>query len=319
MVTGAPLRIVFFGTPRFAVASFDALLKSRHTVIGVVTRADRPRGRGQKVSDAPIKTRALDAGVAVLQPEKLSDAAFLGRLHSLGADLGVVVAYGKILSDAVLSIPRLGFVNVHGSLLPKYRGAAPIHRAVIAGETGTGVTIMRVVKALDAGPMLARATHPIGPDETSDALEVALAERGASLLIETVDALADGLAREEPQDDTAATYAPRLTKADGVVAWTSTAAKIHNQIRGLHPWPHAFTFHQGKRLILLRSSLDDAGTATGPPGAILDAAGDRLVVAAGDGALRLLDVQSEGKRPTTAREFLAGHRLAVGDRLTASA
>src|ERR1051326_6174118 len=159
MVTGAPLRIVFFGTPRFAVASFDALLKSRSTVIGVVTRADRPRGRGQKVSDAPIKTRALDAGVAVLQPEKLSDAAFLGRLHSLGADLGVVVAYGKILSDAVLSIPRLGFVNVHGSLLPKYRGAAPIHRAVIAGETGTGVTIMRVVKALDAGPMLARATH----------------------------------------------------------------------------------------------------------------------------------------------------------------
>ena len=320
MVTVGALRVVFFGTPQFAVPTFDALLRSRHTVVGVVTRADRPRGRGQRTTDAPIKARATDARVAVLQPERLADPAFLDSLRALDADIGVVVAYGKILTDAVLAIPRLGLVNVHASLLPKYRGAAPIHRAIVAGEPETGVTIMRVVKALDAGPMLARLSRPIGPDDTSDDLERHLADRGAGLLVETVDAIADGRAREQVQDDAAATYAPRLTKDDGVVDWRSSAAHIHNQIRGLRPWPHAFTFHHGKRLILLRSIAEREALAERPgsrSGTILEAAGDRLIVATGTGALRLTEIQSEGKRPMAVRDFLAGHHLAAGDRLSA--
>ncbi|HEY6212407.1 MAG TPA: methionyl-tRNA formyltransferase, partial [Vicinamibacterales bacterium] len=184
-MTGTTLRIVFFGTPQFAVPTLDALLGSRHAVVGVVTRGDKPRGRGQKVSDAPIKARALEAGIPVLQPERLADTAFLDQLRALDADLGVVVAYGRILTDTVLAIPRLGLVNVHASLLPKYRGAAPVHRAITAGETETGVTIMRVVKALDAGPMLARAARPVGPDETSDEVEPDLASIGAALLVDT--------------------------------------------------------------------------------------------------------------------------------------
>src|SRR5262249_58663955 len=168
MVAAGNLRIVFFGTPEFAVPTLDALLASRHQVVGVVTQPDRPRGRGQKTSDAPVKARALAAGAPILQPERMKDPAFMDALAAFGADLGVVAAYGKILTDAVLATPRLGMINVHASLLPKHRGAAPVHRAIIAGEVETGVTIMRVVKALDAGPMLAIVRRPIGPDETSD-------------------------------------------------------------------------------------------------------------------------------------------------------
>jgi methionyl-tRNA formyltransferase len=171
MVAASPLRIVFFGTPEFAVPTLDALLGSRHPVVGVVTQPDRPRGRGQKISAAPVKARALAAGLPILQPERLKDPAFVDALAALHADLGVVAAYGKILTDAVLAMPRLGMVNVHASLLPRYRGAAPVHRAIIAGERETGVTIMRVVRALDAGPMLTTVRRPIGPDETSDEVE----------------------------------------------------------------------------------------------------------------------------------------------------
>src|SRR3954447_19039007 len=175
MVAGGALRIVFFGTPKFAVPTLDALLASRHTVVGVVTQPDRPRGRGQKTSDAPVKARAVAAGLPVLQPERLKDPAFMDALTALDADLGVVAAYGKILSDAVLATPRRGMVNVHASLLSRYRGAAPVHRAVIDGEAETGVTIMRVVKALDAGAIMATVRRPIGPDETSQEVERDLA------------------------------------------------------------------------------------------------------------------------------------------------
>jgi methionyl-tRNA formyltransferase len=316
MVATGGLRIVFFGTPEFAVPTLDALLGSRHSVVGVVTQPDRPRGRGQKTSDAPVKARAAAAGLPLLQPERLKDPAFTSALSALGADLGVVAAYGKILSDAVLATPRLGMINVHASLLPRYRGAAPVHRAVIAGEVETGVTIMRVVKALDAGAMMATVRRPIGPDETSQEVERDLARLGADLLVETTDALAEGRTTETPQDDAAASYAHRLTKDDGVVDWGWPAARVHNLIRGLHPWPHAFTFHHGRRLILIRSRVaPDAAQASSDdtPGTVVEAAGDRLFVAAGEGRVQLLTVQAEGKRPMSAREFLAGHKLAVGD------
>jgi methionyl-tRNA formyltransferase len=348
MVASGGLRILFFGTPDFAVPTLDALLESRHTVVGVVTQPDRPRGRGHKTSDAPVKARARAAGLPVLQPERLKDPAFMDALKGFDADLGVVAAYGKILSDAVLATPRLGMINVHASLLPHYRGAAPVHRAVIAGESDTGVTIMRVVKALDAGAMMDTVRRPIGPDETSQEVERDLARLGADLLVAVTDALAEGRATETPQDDAAASYAHRLTKDDGIVDWSSPAFRIHNLIRGLHPWPHAFTFHDGQRLILLRSKMEyfgepervalhqsesvgsnepetvslaesrgiAQGSPEGVPGTIVEAAGDRLLVATGAGVLRLLTVQAEGKRPMSAREFLAGHRIAPGDRLS---
>jgi methionyl-tRNA formyltransferase len=321
MVTADPLRIVFFGTPEFAVPTLDALLGSRHPVVGVVTQPDRPRGRGQKISDAPVKARALAAGLPILQPERMKDPAFLDNLAALRADIGVVAAYGKILTDAVLAVPRLGMINVHASLLPRYRGAAPVHRAIIAGERETGVTIMRVVKALDAGPMLATIRRPIGADETSDEVERDLARLGAQLLVSTADALAAGAGQETPQDDSAATYAHRLTKEDGVIDWSWPAARLHDLIRGLQPWPQAFSFLRDRRFILIRSSAKEAevaGPEASEAGTIVEAEGDRLVVATGSGWLQVTEIQAEGKRPMGAREFLAGHRLIPGDRFTAA-
>ena len=314
-MVAAALRVVFFGTPEFAVPTVDALLASRHTVVAAVCQPDRPRGRGHKVSIGAVKARALNAGVPVLQPERLKDDQFLAALREVEADLGVVAAYGKILTDAVLAMPRLGMINVHGSLLPRYRGAAPVHRAIIAGERETGITIMRVVKALDAGPMMATARRPIGADETSDDVERDLARIGASLLVTVVDQLADGTVRETPQDDAAATYAHRLTKEDSRFEWDWAAARIHNLIRGLRPWPHAETFIHGRRLILLRSAVSDE-QSDAAPGTVLEARSGDLVVAAGSGRVRLLELQAEGKRPMPAREFLAGHRVSPGDRFT---
>jgi methionyl-tRNA formyltransferase len=313
MVAADRLRIVFFGTPEFAVPTLDALLQSRHHVVGVVTRPDRPRGRGLRVSDAAVKRRAVDASLPVLQPARLKDGAFMSALAGLDAELGVVAAYGKILTEEVLRTPRLGLLNVHASLLPRYRGAAPVHRAIISGERETGVTIMGVVMALDAGPIMAVVRRPIGPDETSAEVEHDLARLGAPLLVSTVDALASGRATATPQDDTAATYAPRLIREDGLIDWAQPAGRVHDLVRGLHPWPHAYAFLEHRRFIILRSTPvpDSSGVN---PGTIVAAAGDDLRVAAAGGTLRILEIQAEGKRPMTVREFLAGHRLTAGER-----
>jgi methionyl-tRNA formyltransferase len=271
----------------------------------------------------------MAAGLPVLQPDRLKDPSFIETFTAFEPDVGVVAAYGKILPDQVLAIPRLGMVNVHASLLPKYRGAAPVHRAVMAGDTETGVTIMRVVKALDAGPMLATVRYPIGAEETSEQVERALAEQGAPLLVETLDRLAAGTAEEVPQTDADATYASRITREDGVIAWTRSAQAIHDQIRGLYPWPHAFSFVGGGRIIVWTSTVVPPGpertrTAAGPgapvhdgaaaPGTIVAAGHDRLQVATGDGVLALTMLQAEGRRPLPVREFLAGHPLEVGTR-----
>ncbi|MCC7417813.1 MAG: methionyl-tRNA formyltransferase [Acidobacteria bacterium] len=312
------MRVVFFGTPEFAVPSLDALLRSRHTVAAVVTQPDRPRGRGHQISASPVKVRALASSIPVLQPARLRDEVFLAALRALGADLGVVAAYGRILTEDVLRTPRLGMVNVHASLLPRHRGAAPVHRAIIAGDRETGVTIMRVVLALDAGPMLAAVRRPIGPEETSSEVERDLALLGAPLLAGAVDALAAGTAVETLQDEARATYAARLSKEDGDIDWSQPAPRIHDLVRGLHPWPHAQTRVHGARLIVLRSSpAPDSAMppASAPPGTVVSAAPDDLRVAAGQGVLRLLEIQREGRRPMNAREFLAGHRLVPGDRL----
>ena len=316
MVNAASLRIVFLGTPAFAVPTLDALLGSRHRVVAVLTRPDRPRGRGQRMFDAPVKARAAAAGIPVLQPDRLRDPAFVESLAALRADLGVVAAYGAMLPESVIGAPRLGTINVHASLLPRYRGAAPVHRAIIAGERETGVTIMRIVKRLDAGPMLASVTRSIGREETSVDVERDLAHLGAALLVEIADGLAEGSVAETPQDEDAATYAPRLTKDDGAIDWSWPAARIHDLIRGLHPWPHAFSFLDGRRFILIASTADGLTASSDAPGTIVESEGDRLVVATGNGALRLLQIQPEGKRSMSVRDFLAGHRTARGARFS---
>ena len=319
MVDDPPLRIIFFGTPAFAVPTLEHLLASRHPVAAVVTQPDRPRGRGQKVVAGPVKALATARQLPVLQPEKLTEEAFRPALQAFDADLGVVAAYGKILPEWLIAFPRLGTINVHASLLPRYRGAAPVHRAVINGDAETGVTIMRVVKALDAGAMLSSVRTAIGSDETSVELETRLAVAGATLLVETVDRMARGPVAEVPQDDARSTYASRVRKEEGLIDWSRPAVDIHNQIRGLHPWPHAFTFGPSGRLIIHRSVLAEVDPGPAEPGTILSADAARgLVVATGLGGLRLLEIQAEGGRVQPARQFLPGHPIEVGARLGAS-
>ena len=311
MVASGSLRVVFFGTPEFAVPTLEALLTSPYEVVAVVTQPDRPRGRGHKTTASPVKTTALAASRRVLQPDSVKDTAFLAELSGLAPDLGVVAAYGQILNNAALAIPRFGMINVHASVLPAYRGAAPVHRAVINGDVETGVTIMRVVKALDAGPMLAVDRRAIEPDETSEEVERGLAAIGARLLVATVPDLVAGSVVEVPQDHSAATYAPRLTKDDGRIDWTWPAVRIHNLIRGLHPWPHAATFLGSQRFILHRSR-PAPDPVWSHPGAIVEALGDQLRVATGSGGLDIVEIQPEGKRPMSVREFLSGHPVAPG-------
>lgn len=310
------LRIVFFGTPAFAVPTLSALLASPHHVVGVVTQPDRPRGRGQRVSDAPIKALAVERGLPVLQPERLSREPLAESVGQLNADLGVVAAYGKILPQWLLEIPRLGLINVHASLLPKYRGAAPVQRAILAGETSTGVTIMRVVKELDAGPMLAHAARPIALDDVSDVVERDLAALGARLVIGVLDDLAAGRAIEVPQDDRQATYAPRLTKEEGLVDFGQTAMAVHNRIRGLRPWPNAYAFLNGARLVFHRARLADQVVAIGTaPGTIVRADSSGITIASGNrGAVTILQLQPEGRRVMAAGEFVAGHGRLTGQR-----
>jgi methionyl-tRNA formyltransferase len=315
------------------VPTFEALLASRHVVAGLVCQPDRPRGRGHKVLAPPTKVLAESRDIPVFQPLRLKDEALMDALGALHADIGVVAAYGRILPDALIALPARGMINVHASLLPRYRGAAPIQRAVMAGDDVTGVTIMRVVRELDAGPMLAAKPIPIAPDATSVDVERELAVAGADLLVATLDKLAGGEAVPEiAQDDRLATHAPKIGRADGLIDWSRSAAAIHNLVRALHPWPHAYSYLQGERLLIHRTKADakpgakpdpvrfprlgprigpaNRGNLTGSgfPGSMLAAEHDRLDVMTGDGVLRILDIQPEGKRVMTAREWLAGRR-----------
>jgi len=315
MVDGPALRIVYFGTPAFAVPTLRALIQSRHTVVALVSQPDRPKGRGHRVAATPTKELAALCGVPVLQPTKLREEAFLAQVAALRPDLGVVAAYGRILPDALLAVPRLGMINVHASLLPKYRGAAPVHRAVIAGDEITGVTIMRVVSELDAGPMLASATRPIAPDETSVDVERGLADAGAGLLLDVVNRMAGGPVAETLQDDAGATYAPKLLKAESPIDWSLPARAIHNRVRGLQSWPMASTTIDGARSLIHRTRVSDVRTDA-RPGTIIEAAGDVLGVAAGDGVvLQILEIQPEGRRTMSVREYLSGRKLTPGTSL----
>ena len=309
------VKIVFFGTPAFAVPSLERLVSGGAEVVTAVTQPDRRRGRGQQLLPSAVKVAALAHRIPVLQPERAADTVFGAQLMATKPDLGVVAAYGKMLPDSVLDTPRLGTINVHASLLPRYRGAAPIHRAIIAGERETGITMIRLVRQMDAGPMLARAVYPIAEDDTSELAERALADLGATLLLDTVAALDSGRAMEAEQDHDQATFAPRLTREDGRVDWTQPAETVRNLIRGLHPWPHAYTFLRSTRYLLLRCNVEPVpGTATGtartPVGTILVARGDELHVACGhETVLSLHELQPEGRKRLSTRAFLAGHPI----------
>ena len=310
MVT--PLRVVFFGTPAFAVPSLERLVASPHTVVGVVSQPDRPSGRGQHTHDTPVKAASARHGIPVFQPATLKDPSIEPSLLALAPDLGVVAAYGRILPSRLLTLPRLGMINVHASLLPHYRGAAPVHRAVMNGDRETGVTIMRVVPELDAGAMFATVTRPIDPEDTSDVVERDLAALGAALLVDVVNLMARGAASETPQDASQATYAARLTKQEGHLDWTQPAEPLRNRVRGLYPWPHAYTFLDGTRLILLHTRPGRDGH-TAAPGTVLKADAEGILVAAGSGTSLLIDqLQPEGRRPMEARAFLASRPIPPG-------
>lgn len=308
--------VVFFGTPQFAVPTLRQLLKSRHDVCAVITQPDRPRGRGQKVAESPVKAVAVEHGIEVLQPDRLRDPGLIARVTQWQPDLGVVVAYGRMIPDELLNVPRFGMINLHASLLPKYRGAAPVHRAIIDGAHETGVTIMRVARTLDAGDMLAKVARPIGPDETSEEVERDLADAGARLMVNVIDRLEEGAVENEPQDHSASTYAAKLTKAEGLIDWSQTAPALHNRVRGLHPWPHAYTYLDGERLIVRRTRMTDARTDSAP-GTVLAADADAITVATGEnGVIAIEELQPEGRRPMRARDFLAGRPITPGSRFT---
>jgi methionyl-tRNA formyltransferase len=314
MVADGALRVAYFGTPEFAVPTLEALIESRHTVVAVVSQPDRPRGRGQQVAHTPTRRVADAHGIPLLQPTRLKDEGFLEALRQYAPDIGVVAAYGRILPDGLLELPRLGMINVHASLLPAYRGAAPIHRAVMAGDEETGVTIMRVVSELDAGAMLDVARVQIGADETSPDVERKLAALGAARLLAVLDQLAEGRAVETAQDHQAATYAPKITREEGRVDWSRPARELHNRVRGLQPWPLVSAVIAGHRCLLHATHPEPSAAVPGAaaPGTVLSADGTGILVATGQGALRILALQPEGKRVMSAREFLAGRRVEPG-------
>lgn len=306
------MRIVFFGTPLFAVASLQALIRGRFTVIGIVTQPDKPQGRSRsKLVSPPVKVAAQAAGLPVLQPIRPVGDVFAASLRRLEPDLGVVVAYGHILRPEILAIPSRGMINVHASLLPRYRGAAPIQHAILEGERETGITIMQMEEGLDSGPILHQVATPIGAEETAGMLAQRLADLGATALVEVLSLLAAGLARPVAQDHARATYAPKLDRETARLEWRRDGASLARQIRAFDPAPGAWTTLDGSALKLF-GAHETAGS--GEPGEVL-AAGERLVVAAGSGAVAVSEVQPAGKTRLPVDAWARGRGISVGQRL----
>jgi methionyl-tRNA formyltransferase len=305
------------GTPEFALPSLNALAKSEHDILAVVTQQDKPRGRRLILTPPAVKRRAVELGLEVLQPQALTDAGFMNRIAEIGPDLIVVVAYGNYLPRPLWELPRCGTINLHPSLLPKYRGAAPIPRAILSGESETGVTILYIGDGLDAGDIIAQEKMPIPPAATSKSLGIQLAEAGSRLLLKAVCDISSGSATRTPQDGESATLAPKLSKSEGLIDWHSSAIDLARRVRAFYPWPGAYTHFtsQGKRMLLKIIEAEPDVEETGPPGmvAACDARGIR--VGAGRGCLILKAVQLEGKTRMTAAQFAAGRRDLVGMKL----
>lgn len=312
------MQLVFLGTPAFAVPTLERVVEAGHQVIAVVTQPDRPRGRGQHAAAPPVKEAALRLSLPVYQPERVRRPEAVEYLRGLAADAMVVVGYGQIIPQNVIDLAPMGIINVHGSLLPKYRGAGPIQWAILNGETRTGVTTMRIDAGLDTGDMLLKAETEIGPDEDAIELGRRLAVMGADLLVETLSGLAAGKITPEPQDTAQATYAPLLKKEDGLIDWSQDAARIHNRVRGLQPWPGAFTKFRGHNLHIWKSKLGDRQPPTPNPqplfpGRIL--ALRPLLVECRTDTLELVEVQMEGRKRISAVDFANGQRVAENELL----
>lgn len=314
------MKLIFMGTPEFAVPTLRKLIEAGHEIIAVFTQPDRPVGRKQIITPPPVKVFAAERGLAIHQPTKIKTFEAREQIEPLfkQADAGIVAAYGRILPEWMLNAPRMGCVNVHSSLLPKHRGAAPINWAIARGERETGVTIMQMDAGLDTGPMLSQRAIPIGVEETAAELTPRLAELGAELLVETLNKLERGEIRPQPQNDAEATLAPILKREDGKVDWTMTAEEIFNRLRGFTPFPGCYTFFNGHRLEIVKARVEPglASADKFQPGAVCEIAKDSFVVACGGGTrLRITQVQPEGKRVMVARDFLNGAKLSVGVRL----
>jgi methionyl-tRNA formyltransferase len=302
------MRSIFLGTPAFAVPTLERLVGAGHQVLAVVTQPDRPRGRGQHAAEPPVKAAAMKLGIPVYQPERLRRPDAVEFLRRLDAEVMVVVGYGQIIPQAVIDLVPLGIINVHASLLPKYRGAGPIQWAILNGETRTGVTTMRIDAGLDTGDMLLKAETEIGPDENAVEVGQRLAGMGADLLVMTLDGLEKGAIVPEPQNPAEATPAPLLKKEDGIIDWRQPATTIHNRVRGLQPWPGAYTKFRGQALHLWKSRKSPSSHGTTLPGRLVNM--KPLVVSCGEESLELLEVQLEGRKRMTAADFVNGQRLA---------
>ncbi|HID20781.1 MAG TPA: methionyl-tRNA formyltransferase [Planctomycetaceae bacterium] len=327
------LKLLMMGSGEFGVPTFRAICESHHDVVGLVTQPDR-RGRGHHRHRNPMKEWAVQQGLPVFQPERINTDESVARLRAFAADLFVVAAYGQILAPRVIEIPRLGVINVHASVLPKYRGAAPVQYAILNGDTETGVTIFQIQPELDAGPILAVQTTPIQPKETAGELEARLAELAAPLVVRVIDGLEAGTLEAQPQDASRATRAPRLKKSDGAIDWSQPAVRIERHIRAMQPWPKAFTAltrsgGQSMRVCLIEAEPVDVQSLGPPeksgqagagsalqrrPGDVVLATRKRVVVQTGEGGLDILRIQPEAKRVMRIEEFLCGHPLQPGDR-----
>jgi methionyl-tRNA formyltransferase len=308
--------VAFAGTPQFAVPALQALFASSHKVVGVLTQPDRPQGRGRQLLPSPVKALALSAGVTVYQPSTLRSAAAVDMVAALAADIMVVVAYGQLLPPEVLRVPRLGCLNIHASLLPRWRGAAPIQRAILAGDAVTGVTLIQMDEGLDTGGMLAVHSVPLGARDTSASLHVTLAAVGAQTLLEVLAGLSAGTLRARAQPAAGVTYATKISKAEAHIDWSAPAAVISAQVRAFNPWPVAETVLSGERVRIHEAYVGTAAAApAAAPGAWLGLAGDALRVACGSGELHVTQLQRDGRKVIAAREFV-NHAGAAAGRFT---
>ena len=307
------MKIVFFGSDDFAVMNLRTLVESGQRILACVTPPDKEKGRGLKTSFSPVKECALEYQIPVLQPENLDEVSFLRDIRALASDLFVVIAYGKILPEGLLSVPRLFAVNVHASLLPKYRGAAPINWAIINGERQTGVTIIKLSPRLDAGDMFSQARVDIDDTDTAVTLRGKLACLGAALLKDTMQAIQSGQVQGVPQESNLVTFAPKLTKGLGLIDWQQPAVRIHNQVRGLQPWPAAYTFYKNKMLKILETAV--VCGSPGAPGTVVRFDPSGFVVQAGDQGLCIKKVHLSSGKMMAAKDFVLGHRIELGDQL----
>ncbi len=308
------MKIVFMGTPDFSVGALDALVEAGHEIIAVVTQPDKPKGRSGQMQFPPVKECALRHGLTVLQPVKIKTPEWVDKLRELKADVFVVAAFGQILSKEILDMPKYGCVNIHASLLPKYRGAAPINWAIINGEKETGVTIMQMNEGVDTGDMLSHVVVPIAPKETAESLFDKLAKAGAELIVETLPKLEAGEIIPVPQDESQSSHVKMMNKSLGKIDWNQDAVVIERLVRGLNSWPSAYTYYQGKSVKLWDCDVVEAA-AKAVPGTIIAVAKDSFDVATGNGALRVLELQLEGKKRMDTKSFLLGNQWKTGMQL----